>query len=68
MAKNLPAMWKSWVQSMCWQTTPVFLPGESPEEPGGLWSCQLGCKESDIAEQLNTHTQSQNYIYIYVGK
>ena len=32
---------------------PVFLPGESPwtEEPGGLQS--MGCKESDMTEQLS---------------
>ena len=40
-----------------WQPTPVFLPGESPwtEDPGGPhpW----GCKESDMTEQLSTHTQ-----------
>ena len=42
--KNLPAMQKTWVQSLggedpwrrAWQPTPVFVPGESPwtEEPG----------------------------------
>ena len=46
--KILPAVWEAWVQSWIgkipWrkarQTTPVFLPGESPwtEEPGGLQS------------------------------
>ena len=37
MVKNLPAMRKTWVQSLGWEdpledtaTTPVFLPGESP--------------------------------------
>ena len=44
--KRLPAVRKTWVQSLGWedpleegwQPTPVFLPGESPwtEEPGGL--------------------------------
>ena len=48
MVKNLPAMWETWVWSLhwedpwrrAWQTTPVFLPGESPwtEEPGGVQS------------------------------
>ena len=36
MVKNLPIMWETWVQSLCWKdllekgmtTTPVFLPGE----------------------------------------
>ena len=48
MVKNLPVMWKTWVQSLGWEdpleegmeTTPVFLPGESPwtEKSGGLQS------------------------------
>ena len=50
MVKNLPAMWKTWVQSlgledpleegMAWHPTPVFLPGETPwiEDRGGLQS------------------------------
>jgi len=37
MAKNLPAMWETWVLSLGWEdplekemaTTPVFLPGKS---------------------------------------
>ena len=46
--KNLPAVWETWVWSLCWedplvegmQLSPVFLPGESPwtEEPAGLQS------------------------------
>jgi len=42
MANNPPALWETWVGKIlwrrAWQTTPVFLPGESPrtEEPGGL--------------------------------
>jgi len=46
MAKNPPAMWETWVQSLgwedpleeVWQPTPVFWDGESPwtEEPDGL--------------------------------
>ena len=48
MVKNLPAMRKTWVQSLGWEdpleegmeTTPVFLHGESPwtEKSGGLQS------------------------------
>ena len=48
VAKNPPAVWETWVQSLgwenhwsrAWQPTPVFLPAESPwtEEPGGLQS------------------------------
>ena len=48
MVKNLPAMRETGVQSLGWEdsleegmeTTPVFLPGESPrtEKSGGLQS------------------------------
>ena len=68
MVKNLPAMWKSWIQSLGWEDpleegmepTPVFLPGEPlwTEEPGGLRSqC---CKESDtteVTQHAHTHTK-----------
>ena len=50
MVKNLPTVKEMWLQSLvrkipwrrAWQTTPVFLPGESPwtEEPGGLQSLE----------------------------
>ena len=38
LVKNLPAIWETWVLSLGWedsleknwQSTPVFLPGESP--------------------------------------
>ena len=50
MVKNLPAMQETWVQFLGqedpwrrkWQTTPVFLPGESPwtEDPGRLQSME----------------------------
>ena len=48
MVKNPPAMWETWVQSLCWEDTlkkgmapiSVFLTGESlwTEESGGLQS------------------------------
>ena len=51
MVKNMPAMSETWVWSWvgqipwrrAWQTTPVFLPGESPwtEDPNGLQSMGL---------------------------
>ena len=38
-----------------WQTTPVFLPGES-QGRGSLVDCSLwGCTESDTTEQLHFH-------------
>ena len=44
--KNLPAMWKTWVQSLgwAWQPTPVFLPGR-------LHSLS-GCKESGLSNEV----------------
>ena len=59
MVKNLPAMPETWVGKIpwrrAWQSTPVFLPGESPwtKEPGGYSS--WGHKESDMTESLSTH-------------
>ena len=59
MVKNLPAMQRTWVQSMSWEdplekgmaTHSVFLPGESPwtEEPRGY--SPWGHKESEATEQ-----------------
>ena len=56
--KNPPTVQETWVQPLvrkapwrrAWQSTPVFLPGESPwtEEPGRLQSWD--CKESDATE------------------
>ena len=61
MVKNPPAMWVTWVWSLgqedpwrrAWQSTPLFLPRESPwtEEPGGLQS--MGHKETDVIEWLS---------------
>ena len=58
MIKNLPAMWETWVQSLCWEdplekelaTHSSFLAWRIPwaEEPGGLQS--TGRKESDTTE------------------
>ena len=58
MAKNPPAMWEIWVQSLgwedpwgrAWQPSPVFLPEKSAwtEEPGGPQS--ICCKELDTTE------------------
>ena len=53
MVKNPPAMWETWVQSLCWEDhlekeqvpTPVFWPGEF-HRVYSPW----GCKESDRTE------------------
>ena len=58
LVKNLPAMRKTWAQSLGWEDlwrrerlpTPVFLPGEFQ----GLYS-PLGHKELDTTEQLSLH-------------
>ena len=70
MVQNPPAMRETWVRSIpgwgrfpwrrAWQTTPVFLPGESPGQRnlGALCSPQ-GRKEPDTTERLSTaHTPS----------
>ena len=44
-----------------WQATPVFLPGEWTEEPGGPYSPQ-GCKESEMAKGI-AHTICQAPLY-----
>jgi len=46
-----------------WQTTPVFLPGESHGQRGIMGYSPWGHKESDMTEQLSL---SLSYIYISV--
>ena len=56
--KNLAAMQETRVQSLGredslekeWQTTPVFLPGESQGQRSLLGYSLWGCKESDMTE------------------
>ena len=56
MVKNLPAIWKTWVQSLDWEDPqrreklpiPVFWPGEFH----GLYS-PWGCKELGTTEWLS---------------
>ena len=69
MVKNLPATWEIWVQSLGgkiawrrkWQSTPVFLPGESPWTEAWQATVHGGQKELDMTEQLSTVN-----IHIYV--
>ena len=65
MVKNLPAMQETRVQSLSqedslwrreWQSTPVFLLGESHGQRSLAGYSPWGCKESDTTEQL-THTE-----------
>ena len=62
MVKNLPEFGRpgfdTWVGKIpwkrAWQSTPIFLPGESPwtEEPGGLQS--MGLQRVGQTERLST--------------
>ena len=59
MVKNLPAMWKTWVQSPSWEDplekgelhTPAFLPNHGQRSLVGY--SPWGCKDLDTAEQLS---------------
>ena len=63
LAKNLPAVWETWVRSLGWEDlleeerlpTPVFWPGEFH----GLYS-PWGCKESDTTERLSLTLHSHS--------
>ena len=57
--KNLPAMQKTWLQSLGQKdpleeemATPVFLPGKSHGQRSLAGNRPRGCKESDMTEQL----------------
>ena len=40
-----------------WQPTPVFLPGKSHGQRSLVGYSPQGCKESDMTEQLHSHSQ-----------
>ena len=62
MVKNLPAMQETQVQSLDWEDplekkmAPVFLPGKSHGQRSLASYSPWFYKESDTAEQLNTHS------------
>ena len=64
MVKNLPAMQKTWVQSLGqedpwrkeWQPTQVFLPGEFYGHRSLVGYSPWGCKKLDMTEQQTLHT------------
>ena len=66
LVKNLPAMQETWVQLLGredplekkWQPTLVFLPGKSHGQSCLAGYSPWGHKESDLTEQLSTHTQT----------
>ena len=62
-----------------WQPTPVFLPGKFHGKRSLVGYSPYGCKESDMTEQLSTHTHKRGqgthrkdcfscllYIFIYI--
>ena len=65
MVKNLPAMQKTWVQSLDqedpwrreWQPIQVLLPGESHGQRNQAGYSPWGQKESDATEQLTQYYQ-----------
>ena len=58
IVKNLPTMQETWIQSLGqedplekeWQSTPVFLPGESHGHRSLAGYSQWSCKELDMTE------------------
>ena len=63
LAKNLPAMWETWVQSQGWEDPleegkaahSSFLAWRIPMDKGAWQDTVHGIPESDITEQLSTH-------------
>ena len=61
MAKHLPAMQETWVQSLGgkipwrgkWQPTPVLLPGKLHEQRSLVGYSPWACKQSDMTERLH---------------
>ena len=74
MVKNLPACWRSrfnpWVKKIpwrrVWQSTPVFLPGESHGQSSLVDSNPWGRTETQL-KQFSTHTQQMNNAVIIAG-
>ena len=58
MVKNLPAMWKIWVQSLGWKdpleegmvTHSSILAWRKPKDRGAWWATVQGIKELDMTE------------------
>ena len=73
--KRLPAMWETWVRFLVrkipwrrkWQTTPVFLPGESHGQRNPVGCSTRGCKESDTTERLHFHFLFQHRAWGIAG-
>ena len=71
MVKNLPANAgdaedSGWIPGKIpwrrkWQSTPVFLPGESHGQRSLVGYKSVSCKELDATEQLSTHTHTHTH-------
>ena len=59
--KNLPAMWKTWVQSL-FNTLQCILLGESHGQRSLAGYSPWGCKESDTTEPLSTAQYRLHFI------
>ena len=75
MAKNLPTMWETWVQSLGqqdpvekeMQPTPVFLPGESHGQRRPVDYSPWVHKESDTQTRLsNSHLIDQVHFHFHM--
>ena len=72
MVKNLPAIWETWVQSLCWKdpleegmsTHSIFLPGESHGQRS-LMGYIPWVAESDMTERLSLHTLQASSLLIF---
>ena len=49
-----------------WQHTPVLVPRQCHGQSRLVGYCPLGCKKSDITEQLNTHTHTHTHTHTYI--
>ena len=54
----IPGLGRSWRRT--WQSTPVFLPGESHRQRNLVSYSPWGCKELDTAEQLSIAQQNMH--------
>ena len=65
LVKNLPAMWKIWVQSLGWKDP--LAKGKATHSSFLAWrilctTVQGGCKESDMTEQLSLSLFHQSFM------
>ena len=59
LVKNLPAMWETWVQSLCWEDP--LEKGKATHSSILAWRIPWGCKELDMTERLSLHYCITNF-------